>query len=329
MTSVAILVAAALAAAPQPAAPAAVKVQTVPASAATAARRVAGTLVAAERATVSSRLAARVERVHVREGDRVKEGARLVTLAADDVRGQLAGARAARDAARAHERRLRSLLAEKAATPAELDQAVAQRAQADAAVAAAGANLGYAELRAPFAGSIQAKRVQPGDLVGPGQPLVELEGSGGLEIEATLSAEEAAGVAVGQRLPFESRGVRGAAEVVAMAPGGDPVSHRTALRARVVTAAEALRSGSFARLEVPATGSTLAVSIPRSALVERGDLTGAFVVEDGRARLRWLAVGEPAGDRVAIRAGLRAGEPVIDAPGTLADGAPVEVADGR
>jgi hypothetical protein len=107
------------------------------------------------------------------------------------------------------------------------------------------------------------------------------------------------------------------------------VSHRVWIRARVEGGA-GLRSGSFARLELPAGEPAAgAVSLPRSALVERGDLTGAFVVEDGRARLRWLALGEPAGDRVAVRAGLRAGERVIDAPGALADGAAVEVRDDR
>jgi RND family efflux transporter MFP subunit len=311
------------------ASPAPVPVRLVEASASSAGRLVAGTLVASERATISTRLAARVRRLHVREGDRVKRGALLVSLAAEDLREQLAAARAGRDAAAAHEKRIRSLLADRAATPAELEQAVAQRAQADAALAAAEATLGYAELRAPFAGVVQARRVEEGDFVGPGTPLVELEGPRGLEVQATLSEEEAGTVRIGRRLTVEAGGVRGTAEVTALAPGGDPVSHRVALRARIVTGGEGLRSGTFARLQLPAGPSSGALSIPRSALVERGDLTGAFVVEDGRARLRWLAVGEPAGDRIAIRAGLRAGERVVDAPGALADGASVEVRDGR
>jgi RND family efflux transporter MFP subunit len=313
-----------LAAAPGPSP--APRVRLVEASPATGALRVAGTVVAAERATISTRLAAQVARIHVREGDRVRRGAPLVSLAAAELRGQLAAARAAREAAASHERRVRSLLAQRAATPAELEQAEAQRAQADAALALAETNLGYAELRAPFAGTVQAKRVEEGDFVGPGTPLVELEGSGGLEVQATLSEDEARGVKVGQRLAFDAGAARGAAEVVAIAPGGDPLSHRVAIRARVVQGAAGLRSGSFARLEIPSAASPDAVSIPRSAVVERGDLVGAFVVEGGRAQLRWLAVGEPVGDRIAIRAGLRAGDRVVAAPGALADGAPVEVA---
>jgi len=119
------------------AAPAPVPVRLVEASASSGGRLVAGTLVAAERATIATRLAARVSRLHVREGDRVKRGALLVSLAAEELRSQVAAARAARDAAVAHERRIRSLLAQEAVAAAELEPALAQPAQADAALAAA------------------------------------------------------------------------------------------------------------------------------------------------------------------------------------------------
>ena len=45
----------------------------------------------------------------------------------------------------------------------------------------------------------------------------------------------------------------------------------------------------------------------------------------GRAALRWLSLGEPQGDRIPVRAGLAKGESVIDAPGDLRDGQPIEV----
>lgn len=87
-----------------------------------------------------------------------------------------------------------------------------------------------------------------------------------------------------------------------------------------------VRSGAFARLELPAGSAGAGTWVPRSALVERGDLKGVFVAAGGRAELRWLALGEPAGDVVAVRAGLRAGDQVVDAPGALRDGQAIEVA---
>jgi membrane fusion protein, multidrug efflux system len=284
------------------------------------------TVAAARRATVSTRLAASVAAVHVQEGQRVRAGQLLVSLSGDDVRGGLAAAEAAHDAAALHERRIETLLAAHPPTPAELDLARAQRAQADAAVASARTSLGYTELRAPFDGTVQARRVDPGDLVGPGQPVVELQGDA-LELQASLAEEEAAGLAVGQPVRFEADGVRGTAEITALTPGGDPLSHRRGLRARVRDFEGPLRAGAFARLALPGTApSRGAVWVPRGALVERGDLTGVFVAVNGRAQLRWLSLGEPVGDAVPVRAGLRPGEVVIDAPGALRDGQAVEVA---
>jgi RND family efflux transporter MFP subunit len=319
-----LLPAAALAA--EPAAPPAARVRLVRAGAPAGSTLVPATVAARQRATLSTRLAATVRAVAVQEGQRVAAGELLASLAAADVRGGLAAAESALGAASAHERRIRELSATRAATPAELEMAEAQRAQAEAAVAAARANLAHAEIRAPFAGTVQARRVEPGDLVGPGQPIVELEGDE-LELTASLSAPEVRGLAVGAAVRFATAAGRGQAVVTALARGGDPVSHRRALRARVTSFDGELRSGTFARLEVPAAGGAPAGGawVPRSALVSRGDLTGVFVVEGGRAALRWLALGEAAGDLVGVRAGLAAGEAVVDDPGVLRDGQAVEV----
>ncbi len=285
---------------------------------------VPASVVAARRATIATRIAAQVATLHVEEGQRVREGAPLVTLADSDLRGALAAAEAGRDAAAAHERRIRALLAERAATPAELDVAVSQRAQADAAVAAARANLAYAQIRAPFDGTIQSRRVSQGDLVGPGQPLLELEGSA-LELQASLTEAEADGLALGASLPFTAGDARGVAQITALTPGGDPVSHRRTVRARVREVKGELRTGAFARLELPGDATPGGAWVPRSALVERGDLTGVFVAAAGKAELRWIALGEAAGGGYVVRAGLRPEETVIDDPGALRDGEPVEV----
>jgi RND family efflux transporter MFP subunit len=288
---------------------------------------IAARLAAARSATVSTRISATVVEVLVEEGTKVTQGQLLVRLSDADVRGQLDAAETALRAAAAYEKRISELVATRAATPVELEQAQAQRAQAAAAVAGAKATLAYSQLRAPFAGTVQARRVNVGDLVGPGQPIVEVEG-GALEIQATLSEAEAQGLKIGQRVRFATADAQGEAEITALTPGGDPLTHRRSLRARVTSAPKDLRSGTFVRLEVPGAAASRTAWLPRSALVERGDLTGVFVARDGKAYLRWVAVGDPVGDRVPVRAGLTSGEAVIDAPGALRDGQQVEVVRG-
>ena len=292
---------------------------------------VAVTLAASQRATLATRLAASVQRVHVTEGQRVATGALLVSLADDDLQAGRKAAETAVATAQTQVRRIEHLAAQDAATPAELDQARVQLAQAQAAMAAVQANLGYTQIRAPFTGVVQTRRVNEGDLVSPGMPLLDLEGQSAMEFLGSVSAAEAKGLKLGLTLPFETEGRTGTARITGLASGGDPISQRASLRARVVTGLEGLRSGAFGRLRLPGASSSGTPAagqdrtVPVSALVRRGELNGVFLAKDGIAQLRWLSLGSEQDGRVAVRAGLAQGDPVIDSPAGLQDGQPIEV----
>jgi RND family efflux transporter MFP subunit len=288
---------------------------------------VAVTLNATQRATLATRLAASVKKVHVTEGQQVAAGALLVSLSDEDLQSGRKAAEIAVATATTQLHRIQRLASQDAATQAELDLAQVQLAQARAGLAGVQANIGYTQIRAPFAGVVQARRVSDGDFVGPGTPLIDMEGQGAMEFTGSVSEAEAKGLKIGQSLPFEAVGKSGMAQITGLATGGDPVSHRGTLRARVVKGLEGLRSGAFGRLQIPgakASGSQ-DLSIPRSALVRRGELNGVFLAKDGKAELRWLALGEAQGDRLPVRAGLAGAEKVIDAPGELRDGQPIVV----
>jgi RND family efflux transporter MFP subunit len=282
-------------------------------------------LVAARRhATLAARLAATVMALPFREGERVAEGAVVVRLDAAALRSAEAAAAADAGAAETDLARMRALVEKDAATPRELDQATARAAGARAALAGARDRLSYAVLRAPFAGVVAARPVNVGDVVSPGASLLEIEGEGGLEVRATMGGALASSVTAGQRLAAEIDGQAApvAATVRSVAPAADPATHRVEVRADLAPAA-GLRSGLFARLLVPRPGAP-ALVVPAAAVVRRGGLTGIFVVEDGRARLRWIAAGAARDGAVELRAGATAGERVVLDPADLADGARVE-----
>ena len=75
---------------------------------------------------------------------------------------------------------------------------------------------------------------------------------------------------------------------------------------------------------VPGVAADFRLSVPATALFQRGGLTGLFVVSDGRARLRWVAAGASDGGAVEVRAGVQEGERVVLEPAGLSDGAPVK-----
>jgi RND family efflux transporter MFP subunit len=285
---------------------------------------VAASLNKADQATLSTRLAGTVKRVLVNEGAKVSAGQLLLELEAGDLLGQLKAAESAREAATAHHQRIQNLLAKGAATPSELEQAAANQAAAEGAVAAVKGQLAYAQIRAPFSGTVQRRDAQAGAFVGPGQPLITLEGAGSLELTASLSETEAASLKVGRRVAFESEGRKGDAVITALAAGGDPLTHRQALRAKVLKPTD-LRSGAFARIQVPGATSGSTIRLPQSAILQRGELSGVFVAENGQAHLRWLDLGERAGGTVEVRAGLDAKDAVIADPKDLKDGQPITI----
>ena len=67
------------------------------------------------------------------------------------------------------------------------------------------------------------------------------------------------------------------------------------------------------------------VTVPASAMVERGQLQSVFVIEDGLAHNRLVTIGKRQQDSVEILSGLSEGEKVVSPIGTgIADGARVE-----
>jgi hypothetical protein len=89
-----------------------------------------------------------------------------------------------------------------------------------------------------------------------------------------------------------------------MAGGADPMT-RT-VEARVAVPADWPTGVSVTAL-LPA-GTRLAVAIPASAVVRRGQLTGVNVLTTGGPTLRWVRLGRAVGQRVEVLSGLEPGE---------------------
>jgi len=75
-----------------------------------------------------------------------------------------------------------------------------------------------------------------------------------------------------------------------------------------------LRSGLFGRAQF-SRGERSALLIPRTAVVERGQLQGVYVLDaDQIAGLRYVTLGKSVGEKVEILSGLQDGEKLAAAP---------------
>lgn len=279
-------------------------------------------VVARQRASLSARVPASVTELPYREGQAVAAGAVVARLDDTALKAALAAAEASLKVVEADLQRALRLREKGAATPREHEEAVARAEGARAQVEAARDALSYAVLRAPFAGRIAARPANVGDVVNPGMTVVEIEGGGGLEVRATVDAERAGLLRPGNTVKalVDGQPEPLTAVVRSVSPAGDPATQRFEVVADVPPAAS-LRSGLFARLRLPSAPGAARITVPQGAVFARGGLQGVFVVEEGRARLRFVAVGAREGESIEVRAGLAEGEKVVLEPEGLTDGA--------
>jgi RND family efflux transporter MFP subunit len=279
-----------------------------------------------QQALVATRLMAAITAVMVHEGDRVSAGQVLVRIDARDldakhaqVTSSIAAAEAARTNALKQLTRVRALYADSAAPRAMLDAAESGFAQADAGVRAAraasdevAAAQDYSTVRAPFAGRITKRFVDPGAFAIPGAPLVQVQDDARLRISVTASPDAARRVKRGDRLDGTVDGIVVIAVVEGVVPS--PAGGVYVINALVDNAKGLLASGSGAVLRLPA-GQRHAVLIPASAVVRRGDLTGVRIRVGKADDIRWVKMGSAVGTDVEVLSGLRAGEQVLATAG--------------
>ena len=298
-----------------------------------------GTVRARNMAQVAARIAGTVTRVGIREGERVGKGQLIVAIEAIEQSAGAAAAQAAVDEARhgvteaqsrqrlaeATHARFDKLFQEQAVTRQELDnrrtemdvahqgvaRAEARLRQAQEGALAAGAAAGHGRVTAPIAGLVTAKNVEAGMTVFPGTPLVSIDGEGGYRLEVAVPEALAGRLQVGQVISgtVDGASVAGAGRIAEIVPAADPATRTVTVK--IDLAGKGLRSGQFGRASFP-TDTRPGLLVPRSALVERGNLASVWVVgKDRIARLRLVNPGQVVGDQVEIVAGLTAGESIV------------------
>lgn len=303
-----------------------VRVQTIEAKTRIATEDVVGTVRAKLRSVLEAKVSGKIEQLLVVPGQMVKAAETLATIDAREVQARYDQAVAVRQQADADLKRLTSLFEQKILSQAEFDSAQARARIAVASVAEAETMLGYTKVTAPFAGVITRKHADVGDLASPGKPLLEMEDSTVLRLEADVPEAVVGKLKLGDQLPVriaalekELTGV-----VSEISPAADPNS-RTFLVKLDLPGTSGLRAGQFGRVAMP-VGETTALRVPAAAVFERGQMEFVFVATEGKAQLRIIKTGKRLGNEIEAVSGVSAGEKVvIENLAGLADGQPLQV----
>ncbi|AMN46045.1 hypothetical protein ACG33_02750 [Steroidobacter denitrificans] len=291
-------------------------------------RRLDGLVEAVNQSTVAAQTAGRVDAVLFDVDDFVPAGAVIVRLRAVERSAGLQQAEAALREAGAHEveaqsryRRIAGLYEEKVVARAIYDEATAARdaavaraAAARAALAGAREGIAYTEIRAPYAGIVTRRHVEPGETVGPGTPL--LSGMSLQQLRVTVDIPQSivepvrrigkAAIYIGER--------RMEAGKLTLFPEASVPSNTFRARIDLPENSTDLRPGMFVKVAL-VVGEAERLLVPARALVERGEVTAVYVIAaDQRASLRQIRLGHRFEDHLEVLAGLAAGERIALEP---------------
>jgi RND family efflux transporter MFP subunit len=281
----------------------------------------------------------RVAEVLVEVGDEVRAGQPLLRLDARTLKVQarqadasVAQAQASLKLARANAERGESLVKEGLISGSNADELRATLTSAEAQLAVAQADreaarlrLGFATLRAPDAGVISARTIQPGQIISSGTDLLRLIRQGRLEWQAELTEADLGRVSPGTAVELTSPGGQlVAGSVRAVSPAVNPDTRTGLLYADLPSPGD-LRAGMFAQGRL-LLGAAAATVLPRQAIVYRDGFPYVFVAGSGSSAIfnveqRRISIGGQRGEFTEVADGLKADERVVvSGAGFLSDG---------
>jgi membrane fusion protein (multidrug efflux system) len=266
------------------------------------------------RAVLAAEVPGTVEAVEVEEGQAVTRGQELVRVDTRELEQRVAEAEALHRQADAQQDRAEALFERRSITQKDLDDAITSKDVAEARLASAKLDLEKSKVKAPWSGRVTDKRVEVGDYVVPGQPVVELVEVSRLKVRAPAPASDVPYLKVG--VPAEVRvdafpGETFEGKVVRLAAELDPDARTLDVEVEIPNRDGRLRPGMLARVKIPRRTLKGALLLPLESVVDLGDRRVVYVVEDGLAHRREIELGPTVGERVVIQKGLSADDRVV------------------
>jgi len=273
-----------------------------------------GTLRARRQVRIFNQEEGRVTDLPFYEGDRVDAGALLARLDDALLRAELERTVATRAQADQDLKRLRRLVDRQMVSEDEVSRAATALEVAQSEEALLRTRLGYMEIRAPFAGVVAERLVEPGDAVPQHTHLLTLIDPGSLVTQVTVSE---------LLLPHLKVGAPVAVRIDALGTGNHPgriqrIFPQVDARTRLGTVEVVLepvppgaRAGQLARVSLDVAALT-SLNIPLAAVQQDRDGEFVYRLDESSAVHRTpIRTGTRLGVNVSVLEGLSAGDRVV------------------
>ena len=313
--------------------PAVVSTRTVMRESWQPALKAVGSITPVRGVVVSAEVSGVIRKIHFDSSDRVPDGELLVELDTEVDLAELAALRADRRIAEITRDRFAKISTQNLGSRSDLDQSQALLDRVDAEIAAKEAMIRKKAVRAPFAGELGIRRINPGQYLAPGDTISELVELDPVYAEYALPerflAELAAGQSVVVRVQaYPDRVFEG--KIHAISPNVQAETRSVLVRALIANPDRQLRPGMFAEIETLQPVQENVLTLPERAVTYNTYGDSVFVVEEtdgGRTvRLVQIETGDVRKGRVEIKRGLEAGAEVVsDGHNKLRNGASINI----
>lgn len=262
--------------------------------------------------TVSTDLAGIVSKIAFQSGQAVKKGDLLVQLDSQQEEARLHSAEARRDLADANLKRYGDLVAGGAVSRSDYDTAQSELRQASAAVDEAKALIARKAIVAPFDGVIGIRRVDLGQYLEVGAPIVSLQSIDPMFVEFSFPQQDLKQIVVGKDFHLKVAGLDDAFEgkITAVDSRVNERTRNILFQGTVHNPGQKLRPGMFVDVQVPLTEQE-AMFLPASSINYAPYGDSVFAVKEGKLQEQFVKLGPSRGDQVAILSGVKEDDEVV------------------
>jgi RND family efflux transporter MFP subunit len=185
-------------------------------------------------------------------------------------------------------------------------------------------------VRAPFAGVVSEREISAGDVVQAGAPLYTVVDPSGMQLEATVPADQLQSLRVGTPVEFMVSGFgsrRFQGRIDRINPSVDPATRQVRIYVTIPNRDQGLVAGLFAEGRVESQRRRVP-AIPLVALDPKGSSNEVLRLQAARVRRTRVELGirDPAAEMVEVVGGLSVGDTILlGSSQGLADGTVVRI----
>jgi len=171
--------------------------------------------------------------------------------------------------------------------------------------------LADAVIKAPVAGSISERLVQPGEFIRENTPVATIVQMSPLKLKTAIQERNASVIRPGQTVEFDveafiDRKFKG--KIAYVSPSVDQATRTFAVEAMVDNPERLLKPGFFAKGVVLTSVDEQVLAVPEDAVSTLAGVSTVYVIENGKARQQQIALGARQNKLIEVTSGLKGEE---------------------